>query len=68
MIRKEYPDRPSKEGLNRYKHFKGFYFDGISRYPCTCKPECPDPCNGECGCEACRNVYLDFRKLIELKR
>src|SRR2546429_5144572 len=44
MIRKEYSDRPSKEGLSRYKYFKGFYFDGISRYPCTCKPECPDPC------------------------
>ena len=68
MIRKEYSDRPSKEGLSRYKYFKGFYFDGISRYPCTCKPECPDPCNGNCGCESCRNVYLDFRKLIELKR
>src|SRR2546429_6770375 len=27
MIRKEYSDRPSKEGLSRYKYFKGFYFE-----------------------------------------
>lgn len=41
----QFPDRPSKEGLRRYRHLKGFYFDGISRYPCTA--QCPDPCNGE---------------------
>ena len=34
----QFPDRPSKEGLRRYRHLKGFYFDGIS-----CTAQCPDP-------------------------
>jgi hypothetical protein len=27
---------------------------------CTCKPTCPSPCKGECGCKACHEAYMDF--------
>lgn len=47
---------PSATGRERYPP-DGLY-DG--EYPCTCRPECSDPCKGECGCEACRTRYSDF--------
>ncbi len=28
--------------------------------PCTCDPDCPNPCKGGCGCEACTEAYGDF--------
>lgn len=31
-------------------------YDGI---PCTCRPECPEACKGECGCSACASCYGD---------
>jgi len=53
--------RPSPEGMRRYKAFKGHYFDGYQRHPCTCKPTCDTHCDGrKCGCPACYWSYLDF--------
>jgi hypothetical protein len=37
----------------------GFYED----LPCTCKPDCPSNCKGQCGCEACSAAYGDFLSL-----
>lgn len=49
---------PTEEGRNRYAdHCPPGYYDGV---PCTCKPECPNACKGECGCDACRTAYSDF--------
>lgn len=49
---------PTEEGKRRYPN--GYYSqDGID-VPCTCKPECVDPCKGKCGCEACHDAYGDF--------
>ncbi len=49
---------PTEEGKLRYAPTG--YYDEI---PCTCKPECPDACKGECGCEACATAYSDFLQL-----
>jgi hypothetical protein len=27
---------------------------------CTCNPECPVGCKGQCGCVRCKNDYADF--------
>jgi hypothetical protein len=51
-----YPE-PTEEGLRRYEDTGGRYMQGE---PCTCKPECDDPCKGQCGCQACGNAYGDF--------
>lgn len=30
-------------------------------YPvCTCKPECPSDCKGQCGCERCHIDWQDY--------
>jgi hypothetical protein len=59
-------DRPTAEGKKRYPKTGGFYdipegfFEAgaagdpaTHHQPCTCQPECPKECVGECGCEAC---------------
>lgn len=47
--------QPTDEGKNRYPP------DGMYQgEPCTCKPECPYNCKGECGCDACCAAYCDF--------
>jgi len=58
------PPLPTEEGKKRYPP-TGYYQEQSFEddYPCTCKPECKDPCKGECGCEACHardaDAYLD---------
>lgn len=52
---------PTTTGLQKYE-FTGGYYDGD---PCTCAPECPEPCHGfdsePCkGCEACAGAYADY--------
>lgn len=46
VSRKNYPDSVPP----------GYYED----YPCTCDPQCDDPCKGGCGCEACSASYEDY--------
>jgi|GEM_PF-1294160 len=54
---------PSKEGKKRYRpdgFYKGPFMDDQSFWEaCTCAPECPDPCQGQCGCQACETAYED---------
>lgn len=45
---------PTEEGKRRWE--PDGYYDGD---PCTCKPECPAACKGQCGCEGCRTAYND---------
>ena len=47
---------PTAEGLRRYPDATEGYWEDI---PCTCQPDCPDPCRGGCGCSACNNAYMD---------
>jgi len=35
------------------------YNDGNEIIPCTCTDECPHPCKGACGCEACSKHWSD---------
>lgn len=51
---------PTAEGKLRWAP-DGFY-DGE---PCTCKPECPHPCKGHCGCDACNAAYMDYLSMPE---
>ena len=47
--------KPTEEGINRYPP------DGVYEgFACTCKPECPLSCKGQCGCDACCAAYSDF--------
>lgn len=60
------PTTPSDEGLKRYEFGGGFY----EGEPCTCTPECPEPCHGyerePCkGCEACAAAYGDYLSMPE---
>jgi len=50
---------PTAEGRKRYSP-TGTYDDGCGVYSCTCKPDCEDPCEGRCGCEACDAAYQDW--------
>ncbi len=53
-------NEPNPTGLKRFPP------DGkYSGIPCTCKPECDDPCNGDCGCEACHMAHGDMLFMIE---
>jgi hypothetical protein len=52
---------PTEEGFRR--HAGGGYFvdDGVDppiQAPCTCSPGCLHPCDGACGCSACRCYWL----------
>jgi hypothetical protein len=38
----------------------GTYDDGCELHVCTCKPDCPSSCKGECGCHACAQRYSDW--------
>jgi hypothetical protein len=42
------PLAPTAEGRRRYP--PGGFNEGD---PCVCKLNCPNPCNGGCGCAAC---------------
>lgn len=48
---------PSEEGKKRWPENDGYDEDGN---PCTCKPECPYNCKGECGCKFCAAAWRDF--------
>ncbi|MBP1153007.1 MULTISPECIES: hypothetical protein [unclassified Methylocaldum] len=54
---------PTQEGRKRYRPdgiYKGpFTNDQTFWEVCTCVPECPDPCLGQCGCQACVTAYED---------
>lgn len=45
---------PTDTGIRKYPD--DGYYEGI---PCICKPDCPQACKGECGCDACRAAYGD---------
>ncbi len=46
---------PTEEGKRRWPP------DGLyENAPCTCKPECHEPCKGRCGCQACHVSYSDY--------
>lgn len=51
--------KPTAEGVKRYPP-DGLYQANGDGTPCTCVPSCPNPCKGQCGCEACREAYGDF--------
>jgi len=53
----EHKKTPTNEGKRRHPP-DGFYFNTGSA--CTCKPVCPKPCKGGCGCRACLDAYSDF--------
>lgn len=47
---------PMPEGRKRYPPDGFFRTDVYAEpvtEPCTCKPDCPECCYGDCGCEAC---------------
>lgn len=50
---------PTDEGRRRYPP-DGYFldveglFEGDTKEPCTCMPQCPAGCDGQCGCDACR--------------
>ena len=46
---------PTEEGKKRFPP-NGLY----ETFPCTCKPECPDPCKDSCKCPACQAEYGDY--------
>jgi hypothetical protein len=55
-------DEPTEEGKRRYTNSTpvGHYCANTMPGPaCTCKPECEDPCCGDCGCKACWEAYSD---------
>jgi hypothetical protein len=51
--------REVPEGMKRHPP-NGTYDDGCEVHVCTCKPECPYPCKGECGCHACAQRYSEW--------
>lgn len=54
---------PTKEGLERYPPDGYYRLDEEDSEPCTCKTDCPMPCNGQCGCSACDAAYQDWLTL-----
>lgn len=36
----------------------GVYHEAEER--CTCRPDCPHDCKGECGCKACDARWQDW--------
>lgn len=48
------------ERLKRYPPTGRYVANGIPGELCTCKPGCPNPCKGGCGCVACGDAYSDF--------
>jgi hypothetical protein len=56
------PNRPTLEGLRRFPETDGYYRlhgTDANKYPCRCAPTCADPCDGRCGCFACRIATVD---------
>lgn len=53
---------PTEEGKRLYPDEPaGHYCANEMPGPaCTCVPECPQPCKGGCGCEACNEAYGDY--------
>jgi hypothetical protein len=51
---------PTPEGRRRYPP-NGLYRDATNfQWACSCSPNCPEVCKGECGCEACTTVWEDI--------
>ncbi|MES2404585.1 MAG: hypothetical protein V4567_09630 [Pseudomonadota bacterium] len=56
-------EEPTPEGIKRHPPDGYFHTDAFSApmsEPCTCTPDCPEWCEGDCGCDACatrREVY-----------
>lgn len=51
---------PTDEGKRRFDDHGFYNANSEPGTPCTCKPECPDPCKGQCGCLACAEAWGDF--------
>lgn len=53
---------PTREGIDRYPRTRGYYrrypADGY-RFPCRCRAGCLMPCDGVCGCAACKISQVD---------
>ena len=53
---------PSQDGIRRYPAAVGYYQlhqTDFNKYPCNCLPRCAEPCDGQCGCYACRTAHVD---------
>ena len=49
---------PTPEGIKRHPpdgYFRTDAFDEPVSAPCTCTKDCPEWCEGDCGCDACAN-------------
>lgn len=47
---------PTPEGIKRHPpdgYFRTDFFDEPVSEPCSCTADCPEWCDGQCGCEAC---------------
>lgn len=47
---------PTPEGMKRHPpdgYFHADFFNEPVSEPCTCTADCPEWCEGQCGCEAC---------------
>ena len=51
---------PTETGIRAYPPDGYYTVDAEEAYPCTCTPDCPPQCKGQCGCEACNCAYQDF--------
>lgn len=48
--------QPTPEGIKRHPpdgYFRTDFFEEPVSEPCTCTADCPEWCDGNCGCEAC---------------
>lgn len=58
--------KPTEEGKIRYPPYgiyKGDFFNEADNdfwEVCTCSQHCPNPCKGQCGCNACNTTWNDF--------
>ncbi len=56
--------QPTPDGIKRYPpdgYFHTDFFGDPLSAPCTCGAECPEWCEGECGCEACASDSKSMR-------
>lgn len=59
MVYREYDmstAEPTAEGVKRHPpdgYFRTDFFGEPVSEPCTCTADCPEWCEGDCGCEAC---------------
>lgn len=47
---------PTPEGIKRHPpdgYYRTDFFEEPVSEPCTCAADCPEFCEGDCGCEAC---------------